>query len=71
MTLAKNIIDQKAIKKTNTNIRNPRNFIIINFATKKQQELKLSKHFRYELQNRKRHNGGRKSSCRKILGSTN
>ena len=49
MTLAKNIIDQKAIKKTNTNIRNPRNFIIINFAAKKQQELKLSKHFRYEL----------------------
>ena len=28
MTLDKNIIDQKAIKKTNKNIRNPRNFII-------------------------------------------
>lgn len=49
MMLVKNIIDQKAIKKTNKNIRNPRNFIIINFATKKQQEFKLSKHFCYEL----------------------
>ena len=26
------IIDQKAIKKTKTNIKKPRNFIIINFA---------------------------------------
>ena len=49
MTLAKNIIDQKAIKKTNKKIKNPINFIIINFVAKKQQELKLSKHFRYEL----------------------
>ena len=49
MTVAKKIIAQNAIKKTNKNIRNPRNFIIINFAAKKQQELKLSKHFRYEL----------------------
>ena len=29
---ARKIIDQKAIKKTNTNIRKPRNFIISNFA---------------------------------------
>ena len=49
MTPARNTIAQNAIKKTNKNIKNPRNFIIINFAAKKQQELKLSKHFRYEL----------------------
>ena len=34
MTDAKKIIAQKAIKKTNKNIKNPRNFIIINFAGK-------------------------------------
>ena len=49
MTEARKIIDQKAIKKTNKNIRNPRNFIIINFATKKQQELKITKHFHHEI----------------------
>ena len=49
MMLVKNIIDQKAIKKTNKNIRNPRNFIIINFAAKKQQELKITKHFHHEI----------------------
>ena len=32
MTDAKKIIHQNAIKKTNTNIRKPRNFIIINFV---------------------------------------
>ncbi len=31
MTLAKKIIDQKAIKKTKTNIKKPINFIISNF----------------------------------------
>ena len=32
MTLAKKIIDQKAIKKTKTNNKKPRNFIISNLA---------------------------------------
>ena len=34
MTVDKKIIAQNAIKKTNINIKNPRNFIIINFAGK-------------------------------------
>ena len=49
MTLDKNIIDQKAIKKTNKNIRNPRNFIIINFAGKETTRIKTIKTFYNEI----------------------
>ena len=39
MTPAKKNIVQKAIKKTRTKIKKPRNFIIINFTANKQQQI--------------------------------
>ena len=49
MTVAKKIIAQNAIKKTNKNIRNPRNFIIINFAGKETTRIKTIKTFYNEI----------------------
>ena len=49
MIVAKKIIAQNAIKKTNKNIRNPRNFIIINFAGKETTRIKTIKTFYNEI----------------------
>ena len=46
MTLARKIRHQKAIRKTKTNIKKPKNFIISNFATNKQQQKRISKLFK-------------------------
>ena len=49
MTPERNIIAQNAIKKTNINIKNPRNFIIINFAGKETTRIKTIKTFYNEI----------------------
>ena len=48
-TIKKNTKKKTKIKKTNKNIKNPRNFIIINFASKETTRIKTIKTFYNEI----------------------